>query len=356
MNPKAVILAGGEQQDGYRSRTSMWARELVPIANKPLVSYALDTLRRADIADVAIVVDSATSRPVREAVGDGGAWSLKVSYLEQGDAGLAAALRLAEPFLGGAPFVLHLGDSLSTQGIRPYVHALEGQLDALLLLQDIPEPARQAVVELTEGRLLKLIKRPPRPVASLAPAGVYLFGPKILEAVRDVDSSARGELGLADALERLIELGGRVETRCVNGWWRYEARPEALLEANRLMLEGLAPDFAAAQLLNTRIQGAVAIDPSARLDSTTVRGPAIIGPGTRITDAYIGPYTAIGGDVTVEGAEIEHSIILPGAIIKHVGGRIETSVIGTRAKVFRDFRLPRAMRLCVGDGAEVSLA
>jgi glucose-1-phosphate thymidylyltransferase len=186
-------------------------------------------------------------------------------------------------------------------------------------------------------------------------AGVWVLGPGALDTLGDVDPSGSMELDMARATERLAALGGTVSARQVGDWWRFRGRPDALLEANRFALAGLKPAPLPTGLVNTHVQGVVKIHPSARLRNAVVRGPAVIGAGACLQDAYVGPYSSIGEDVVIEGAEIEHSIILAGASIRHLGGRLEASVVGPGARVFRDFRLPRAMRLNVGEGARVSL-
>ena len=192
-------------------------------------------------------------------------------------------------------------------------------------------------------------------LASLRSAGIYVFGPGVFELPEADEPAARWDIQIAEAAEQLTQAGGRVELRPVHDWWRYGQRPDVLLQANRYFLSGLKPAMTEAWLENTDLQGPVVIDPTARLRSTTVRGPVIIGPDVEISDAYIGPYSSIGRGVVIENAEVEHSIILPRASIRHLGGRLEASIVGPDARIFRDFRLPRALRLNVGEGAEVAL-
>jgi glucose-1-phosphate thymidylyltransferase len=333
------------------------SRQLTSIANRPLLGYALQDLREAGVDEMAAVVDDATASRIREAVAEDGTSDVRVQYLQQAEPlGLRAAIRQAEPFLDGSAFVLHFGDSLASEPLERFVGELRRrEVDALVLLRRTGPSDAGTVVELARRKLFGPGSHNGDGASGAAPAGVYLFGPRLLEVVRGVDVPGRGDHGVAQAVELLRESGGRVAIELVEGWWRYDASPEALLEANRLVLERLVADVAGV-LRNSRIEGRVVVAPSARLDSAKVRGPAIIGPNARITDTYIGPYTSIGADVIVEGAEIENSIVMPGATIGFLGRRLEASVVGSGAKVVRDFGLPSGVRLSVGEGAEVSLA
>jgi glucose-1-phosphate thymidylyltransferase len=352
MSLKAVIVPPMETGSG-----AGWARQLMPIANRPLLGYALDDLREAGVSEVTVIVEGASALPIRRAVGESGPPGLRVQYLQQPEPlDLRGVMRLAERFLEGSAFVLHFGDSLASEPLERFARELRRkELDALVLLRGGGQSEGGAVIGLAQRRLLGVARQSASGASGGAPAGVYLFGPRLVEVLRGLDIPAPGELGIGHALELLRESGGRVATELVDGWWRHDASPAALLDANRIVLERLVPQVAGA-LQNSRIEGRVALDRSALLKSATVRGPAIIGPDARLTDTYIGPYTSIGAGVVVEGAEIENSIVLPGARISFLGRRLEASVIGSGAKVVRDFRLPSGVRLCVGDGAEVSLA
>jgi glucose-1-phosphate thymidylyltransferase len=237
--------------------------------------------------------------------------------------------------------MVHLGDSLNHGGLGAAIHdAPAADNDVLALVQHSGSQVTPLGVGLT----------------SLPSAGVYVFGPGVLDLATETEAPGDWDLEIAAAADRLARADGRVEVRPVRDWWRYRQRPDVLLQANRFFLSGLRGGPTDAWLENTDLQGPVALHPSARLTSTTVRGPVIIGPGVQITDSYIGPYTSIGDGVSIENAEVEHSIVLPGASIRNLGGRLEASVIGREAKIFRDFRLPRAFRLNVGEGAEVAIS
>jgi glucose-1-phosphate thymidylyltransferase len=323
------------------------------VGNRALVCHAFDSLDKAGVSDVALVMHPDRERGIREAISTGSRESPRILLTGGDDAdGLVGALTYARPFIGNAPFVVHLGDSLAGDGIAPCLDEFaRDNLDALILVHEAGNG--DGVVRLASGRLQRLAERGGHAVA---PAGVYLFGPRALEVLSEVDPDASGELGVAAIVERLLDTGGSVGTHCVESWWRYRDGPQALIEANQLALEAMTPCPDSARVPpDSRVEGPVIIDPSAEIKASAVRGPAVIGPRARLDHCYIGPYTSVGPDVIVEGSEIENSVVLAGATIAHVSARIESSVIGSRARVHRPFKLPSAMRLCLGEGAEVSL-
>jgi glucose-1-phosphate thymidylyltransferase len=356
---KALLLACSRRkihsQPGrpYAAASSAPVWELLPIANRPVLFHTLDWLDAAGIHDVAVVVDRTTGGEVRDAIAAEDGWRLKVRCLaHEADAGLGEVLSAAEPFLQGDPFMLHLGDSLTrTRPDGLLTGRCLDRFEAVVFLDE----ARSNVVELAGGRLTGGTRGlGGRPREALA--GIVLFGCDVVDVARELPSLADCELDVLATLERLWAHGGRVKARVLDGWWRYRRQPDALLDANRFMLEGVRGAPTAAWVHASHVQGNVTIHDSAVIESTTIRGPAIIGPRARLMAAYVGPYTSIGADVVVEGAEIEHSIVCPGARISHLGARLEASVIGPEARVFRDFKLPKGLRLYVGEGAEVSLA
>jgi glucose-1-phosphate thymidylyltransferase len=250
------------------------------------------------------------------------------------------ALGQVASFVGVDSFVVHLGDSLTRSGLTGAIQGLPVHGNDVLALV---EENGHEVTPLGSG------------LASLRAAGIYVFGPGVLDLAGERDAPEDWDLEIAATTERLAAAGGRVDVRPVHDWWRYRQRPDALLQANRFFLSGIRGGPTDAWLENTDLQGPVILHPSVRLTSTIVRGPVIIGPGAEISDAYVGPYTSIGANVVIENAEVEHSIILPGASIRHLGGRLEASVVGPQARIFRDFRLPRAYRVNVGEGAEIAI-
>jgi glucose-1-phosphate thymidylyltransferase len=310
------------------------------VGNKPLVVHALEELIDAGINDVAVIAPPSLAAEVHEVVDAAAGERIATTHLVDEGELFADALAQVASFVGVDSFVVHLGDSLTHHGLTGAIQGppVKGN-DALALIE---ENGKQ-VTPLGAG------------LASLRAAGIYVFGPGVLDLGGDSDGPEDWDLQIAGTADRLAAAGGRVEVRPVHDWWRYRRRPDALLQANRFFLSGIRGGPTDAWLENTDLQGPVILHPSVRLTSTTVRGPVIIGPDAEISDAYIGPYSSIGAGVVIENAEVEHSIILPGASIKHLGGRLEASVVGPQARIFRDFRLPRALRLNVGEGAEIAL-
>jgi glucose-1-phosphate thymidylyltransferase len=327
------------------------APSAVPVANRALLSHALDWLAQAGVREAAVIVPQDLSGPAREAV-SGGRSAVRVSWVEQlPDESLAHVLGDLTGFLDGETFVLHLADSLAKQSLRSLTAGgAKCDTEALLVVHECCGAELAEVVQLRAAAGGGTVRPPPLRNDS---AGVAVLAPVALDGVADLDLDP--EHVLEALVERVRQRGGRVGTCGVTDWWRFRGGTEALLEGNRFALEGRRADYDRSQLSDSKIQGAVIVHPEARIKSSLVRGPAIIGARARLRDAYVGPYTAIGDDVLIEGAEIEHSVVLAGASISHLGGRLEASVIGPKSRVFRDFRLPRALRLTVGEGAEVCL-
>ncbi len=353
---KGLILSGGK---GTRLRplTHTSAKQLVPVANKPVLFYGIEAMRAAGIEEVGIIIAPETGQEIRDAAGDGSQFGTSIEYIEQ-DAplGLAHAVLTAERYLGDAPFVMYLGDNLLRDGIVQLVDTFRTEEpDALILLTPVPDPENYGVAELNgEGRVARLVEKPPEPATDLALVGVYMFTPAIFDAARSIEPSGRGELEITDAIQALVDRGLRVDPHIVHGWWKDTGQVQDMLEANRLILDDLSPRMEG-ELVDSRVEGRVAVEEGALLERTTVRGPAIIGRGARLTDAYIGPYTAIGDSVSIEKAELEHSIVLSGSSISDLEHRIEASLIGRDVRIGRGPALPRAYRFVVGDSADVQI-
>ena len=353
---KGLILSGGK---GTRLRplTHTSAKQLVPVANKPVLFYGIEAMAAAGIRDVGIIIAPETGDEIREAVGDGNAFGIRIEYIEQ-DAplGLAHAVLTAEPYLGDDPFVMYLGDNLLRDGIVALVDTFRTDMpDALILLTPVPDPENYGVAELDgERRVARLVEKPPEPKSDLALVGVYMFKPAIFEAARSIEPSARGELEITDAIQTLVDGGLRVDPHIVHGWWKDTGQVQDMLEANRLILDDLRERIDG-QVVDSRVEGRVVLEAGARLERSTVRGPAMIGRNARIVDAYIGPYTAIGDDVEITNAELEHSIVLAGSSIKDLEYRIEASLIGRNVSIRRGPALPRAYRFVVGDSSDVQI-
>jgi len=352
---KGLILSGGK---GTRLRplTHTSAKQLVPVANKPVLFYGIEAMAAAGIDQIGIIIAPETGGEIRNAAGDGSQFGISIEYIEQDEPlGLAHAVLTAEPFLGDSPFVMYLGDNLLRDGIVDLVDTFRSeQPDALILLTPVPDPEHYGVAELSDGRVSRLVEKPKEPQTDLALVGVYMFTPSIIDAARSIEPSWRGELEITDAIQTLVDRGMRVDPHIVHGWWKDTGQVHDMLEANRLILDDLVERIDG-ELVGSRVEGRVVIEEGARLEGTTVRGPAIVGRGSRLTDAYIGPYTAIGEDVTIAKAELEHSIVLSGSSIADLEYRIEASLIGKNVNISRGPALPRAYRFVVGDNADVQI-
>jgi glucose-1-phosphate thymidylyltransferase len=352
---KGLILSGGK---GTRLRpiTHTSAKQLVPVANRPVLFYGIQSMADAGIEEVGIIIAPETGDEIRSAVGDGSQFGLAVTYIVQDEpAGLAHAVLTAERFLGDAPFVMYLGDNLLQGGIQELVAAFQrNSPDALILLTPVPDPEHYGVAELADGRVVRLAEKPPEPKTDLALVGVYMFTAGIHEAARAIRPSARGELEITDAIQHLVDTGRRVEPHIVQGWWKDTGRLDDMLEANRLVLDTMQARVEG-ELVDSRVDGRVVVEPGARLERATVRGPAVIGAGAQLTDCYIGPYTAIGEDCVIERAEVEHSILLAGSSVRHLDGRMESSLLGRNVHIARGVRQPRAYRFMVGDNSEIGI-
>jgi glucose-1-phosphate thymidylyltransferase len=352
---KGLILSGGK---GTRLRpiTHTSAKQLVPVANKPVLFYGLEALAEAGIREVGIIVAPETRDEIRAAAGDGSRFGLELTYIEQDQPlGLAHAVLTAEPYLGDRPFVMYLGDNLLRDGVVELVDTFrEEQPDALILLTPVPDPQNYGVAELNDGRVTRLVEKPAQPGTNLALVGVYMFTPVIFEAARAIEPSWRGELEITDAIQVLLDGGRQVDPHIVHGWWKDTGQVQDMLEANRLILDDVHGRVEG-ELVDSRVEGRVVIEAGARLERTTVRGPAMIGAGSRLSDAYVGPYTAIGSGVEISSAELEHSIVLSGSVVRDLEFRIEASLIGKNVRIGRGPALPKAYRFVVGDNAEIAI-
>jgi glucose-1-phosphate thymidylyltransferase len=352
---KGLILSGGK---GTRLRpiTHTSAKQLVPIANKPILFYAMEAMAEAAIHEVGIVVGE-TRREIQEAVADGARWGLRVSYIDQeAPLGLAHAVKIAGGFLGNEPFVMYLGDNLVKDGIRSLVDEfLQLKPNSQILLARVRDPQRFGVAELRDGRVVSLEEKPAKPKSDLALVGVYMFDNTIFEAVHAIAPSHRGELEITDAIQYLIDKGYQVHPHVINGWWKDTGKLEDMLEANRIMLEAIESRVDGDVDETSHLIGKVVVERGARIAASTVRGPVIIGERCSIINSYIGPFTSIYHDTLVRNSEIEHSIILDHSRITDIGGRLEDSLIGKNVEVFRSDGKPRAYRLMLGDSSQVGL-
>ncbi len=353
---KGLILSGGK---GTRLRpiTHTSAKQLVPVANKPVLFYGIEAMAAAGISEIGIIIAPETGGEIRAAVGDGSEFGVSITYIEQDEPlGLAHAVLTAEPFLGDSPFVMYLGDNLLQGGIEDLVEAFrQHEPQALILLTPVPDPHNYGVAELhPAGGVRRLVEKPPEPATDLALVGVYMFTPRIHDAARAIKPSGRGELEITDAIQWLVDASEPVESHIVRGWWKDTGRLDDMLEANRLILDTVERRVDGS-LVESQIDGRVVVEAGAVLERSTVRGPAIIGAGAILRDAYVGPYTAIGEGVVVENAEVEHSILLEGSSVRGLAGRMESSLLGKNVAISRSARQPRAFRFMVGDQSEIEV-
>ena len=352
---KGLILSGGK---GTRLRplTYTSAKQLVPVANKPVLFYGIEALVEAGIRSIGFVVGD-TADEIRAAVGDGSPWGIDVTYIEQ-DAprGLAHAVLISQDFIKDDPFVVYLGDNLLNKSIRPFVQQFVKERPAAqILLAHVPDPQMFGVAELDGNRVIRLIEKPAKPKSDLALVGVYMFGSEIFDSVQQIKPSFRNELEITDAIQHLIDKGLMVTPHIVDGWWKDTGKLEDILEANRLILEMMKSRIDGEIDSDSRIEGNVIIEKGAQIKQSTVRGPAIIGARTQIISGYVGPFTSIMNDVEITDSEIEHSIVMEHSIISELGNRITDSLIGRNVRIYRQPVKPSAYRFMLGDNSEVGV-
>ncbi len=350
------MLAGGK---GSRLRplTATGAKQLVPVANKPVLFYALEQLVAAGVTDIGIITGD-TADQVMRAVGDGADFGATITYLPQSaPLGLAHAIITAESWLGDSPFCMFLGDNFLRGGIAGYAdHFRQNRCSAEILLRRVEDPSSLGVAVLDErGHVQRLVEKPQEPVSDLAVIGVYFFGPEVHQITPLLRPSARGELEITDAIQGLIDAGYEVHAETIADEWIDTGKKDDMLEANRLVLGSLQRRIAGTVDADSTVIGAVVIEPGASIIATTVRGPAVIGPGTTVRDAYIGPFTAIGPNCALTCCEIENSIVLEGSTIRNVERRIADSLIGREVIVERTPSRPQAIRLMLGDHSVVDV-
>lgn len=352
---KGLILSGGA---GTRLRpiTHTSAKQLVPVANKPVLFYGIEALVEAGVTEIGIIIAPITGVEIREAVGDGSRFGAEVTYIEQSEpAGLAHAVLTAEEFLGGSPFVMYLGDNLLRNGISGLVDSFrQNSPEAIILLTEVEDPSSYGVAELDGDRVVGLVEKPENPPSNMALVGVYLFSPAIMEASRKLKPSWRGELEITEAIQSLIEDGREVQSEIVKGWWKDTGQLADMLEANRLVLEEIHTRLDGV-VENSKVEGRVIVEEGAVLRDSVVRGPAVIAAGAVIENTYIGPYTSIGANCVVRRSEVEHSILLAGAMVEDLGTRMEASLLGRDVRVTRTDGPPRTLRMLVGDRSEIEI-
>ncbi|MBW4618453.1 MAG: glucose-1-phosphate thymidylyltransferase [Cyanosarcina radialis HA8281-LM2] len=355
---KAIILSGGK---GTRLRplTYTGAKQLVPVANKPILWYGIEAIVAAGITDIGIIISPETGEEVKAKTGDGDRFGAKITYiLQDAPLGLAHAVKVAQPFLEDSPFLMYLGDNLIQSDLRLFLeHFQTASLDALIMLREVANPTAFGVAKLDEsGRVLQLVEKPKIPPSNLALVGIYLFSHIVHQAIANIAPSARGELEITDAIQYLIDGPKNVEARQLEGWWLDTGKKDDLLEANRLILDS-CPDCNILGEVdeNSQVIGRVQIGANSRIVNSTIRGPVIIGNNCHLENCFIGPYTSIADGVTAIDTDIEHSVILQGAKVIGIHQRIVDSVIGQRVQLKVAPQRPKALRFLIGDDSQIEL-
>ncbi|MEE9416297.1 MAG: glucose-1-phosphate thymidylyltransferase [Acidimicrobiales bacterium] len=367
---KGLILSGGS---GTRLRpiTHTSAKQLVPIANKPILFYGIEDMAEAGITDIAIIVGE-TGADIREAVGDGSRFGVEVTYISQDEPlGLAHCVKIAADFLGEDDFVMYLGDNMLEQGLTEFVNGFETSREssnspqlgsehksaavAQILLAEVDDPRSFGVADIDDnGSVRQLVEKPENPPSNLALVGVYLFDRTILEAVNAIEPSPRGELEITDAIQWLVDQGHEVRHEVLKGWWIDTGKKDPLLECNRLVLDSIEPSIVGSVDDKSNVEGRVIVEAGAEIRNSTIRGPAVIGAGTVVVDSYIGPYSSISDNCEIVSSELDHSVILANSRVANIE-RLTDSLIGRHVDVSHNDVLPRATRLMLGDHSRVEL-
>jgi glucose-1-phosphate thymidylyltransferase len=359
-NMKAVILAAGKATR-LRPVTLTMPKALVPVANKTLIGYAFDVLTRAGLNEIGIVVNDLDS-PIPQTLGDGSGLGIKLEYiLQEEQLGLAHAVSLCRPFVGDEPFCVFLGDNIFQDKMEPlFRDFLSSGAESAIALGEVTDPTRFGIAELkADGSIERVVEKPKEPKSNLAIAGVYLFQPSIFDAISRIKPSWRNELEITDAIQTLVNDGGRVNSYTLKGWWIDAGKPDAIILANQLVLEELP--YAPALEDSSRIIGKsevshrVILGQNSQIIDSVVRGPVIIGDNTIVQNSYVGPYTSLGDNVRVEGSEIEASIVMKNCVIRNIPGRIDSSLLADGAQVTVAQRMPTTHRFILAENSYVQL-
>jgi len=354
---KGLVLSGGK---GTRLRplTHTAAKQLVPVGNRPILFHVLDNLKNAGVEDVGIVISPETGNAVREAVGDGRAWGMNLEFVTQSEPlGLAHAVKIARCFLGNDSFVMYLGDNLIGSGIRKYLERfVSSGAEASILLKDVDNPSNFGIAEVDDDqRVIRLVEKPKDPKSSLALVGIYFFTEQIHQAITTIAPSWRGELEITDAIQALLDSGGKVLSDVVQAWWLDTGKKDDLLTANTVVLDEWVKRRIDGEVdAQSHITGRVQLGAGSRVRNSTVRGPVVIGENVLVENSFIGPFTSIGNGCRIVSSVLEHCVLLENARIEHVD-RLEDSLVGKNSVVLRDHKIHQAYRLMIGDDSEVLL-
>lgn len=352
---KGLILAGGF---GTRLRplTYTGAKQLIPVANQPIIMYGIEALTQAGIKDLGVVVGE-TAAEVQAALGNGELFKTRITYIHQeSPLGLAHAIKISRKFLGDDPFIMYLGDNLLKQDISELIAKFNTlKSDALILLTEVPNPQQFGVAVIDKkGKVTKLIEKPKEPPSNYALVGVYIFNSSIYKAIDNIKPSWRNELEITDAIQWLLENKYTVTSDIVKGWWKDTGKPEDIIEANLLVLESIDP-LNEGVTVDSVINGRVRIEKGARIEKSVIRGPVVIGQGARIVNSFIGPFSSIGNNTLIENSEIECSVVMEGAKIKNIEKRIDRSIIGKNVEISQVDQSPRTHKFIVGDQSNIEL-
>lgn len=351
---KALVLSGGK---GTRLRplTFTCAKQLIPVANKPILGYVLDQIAETEIREVGIITAPETANYVKEYVKDGSEWNFNVSYISQEPLGLAHAVKTAQKFLAQDSFVMCLGDNLTGQGINTLVQNFKKEnLDSLILLKEVDDPSRFGIAKLDKkGNIVKLVEKPKTPMGNLAIIGTYLFSNKVHGAIERIKPSWRGELEITDAIQEMVNRGFKVRAEKLDTWWLDTGKKDDILVANAKILDSYVKRKINGKTTESTIEGRVTIKKNAKITNSTIRGPCIIGKNCIIENSFIGPYTSVGDGAQILDSSVEYCVILENAIITGVD-RLEESLIGKKANVSKNHK-KRVLKLNVGDYSEVEI-
>ena len=354
---KSIVLCAGK---GTRLRplTHTSAKHLIPIANKPVLFYAIEAIRDCGIKDIGIIIGE-TGEDIKRELREGSRWGVNISYIEQKEAlGLAHAVSVARGFLGEDKFLMYLGDNLLKNGVENYADKfIQGNYNAFVLLTEVDNPRQFGVAELEEGRVVRVVEKPKEPVSNLALIGVYFFDENVHQAIKSIKPSARGELEITDAIQWMIDNGYKVGAEVIEGWWKDTGKPDDILEANALILEDIERDISEAKVVDevSQISGRVKIGKGSEIINSKIVGPVIIGEKVKIVDSYIGPFTSISERVEIRKSEIECSVILEESKLEYIKGRMQKCLIGKGVEIYHSKDLPRVYEFILGDHSKVGL-
>lgn len=352
---KAIIPCAGRGKR-LRPLTFTNSKPLIPIANKPLVCYAIEHLKKVGVSEIGIVVSDNT-RDMEEVLGNGDDLGVSITYVNQDvPLGIAHTIKVSRDFLGDDDFIMFLGDNLLEEGVEPAVNKFrESQASSLICLREVEKPELFGIAVMEQGRVVQLVEKPKDPPTNLAAIGIYVFTPEIHAIIEDLKPSARGELEITDSIQGLIDSGKRVEHHVVEGWWIDAGNPDDMIEANRLVLSGVKKRIDGAVDEESELRGEVVIGKGSRITNSKIRGPVVIGENCVIEDAFVGSFTSIGSESTLVDCEVEYSVVMDHCEIHHVGDRIDHSILGKNVMVEGSLQRPLAYKLVLSDNSAATL-